>query len=98
MDIMTIFLRLQLVYRFMHFLPLQRFKILEIMHSLDFSWQLLASRSFHRFEKQLPYLVHAFSQFGDIFGIYAVGAVDSLANLIDVDPDFVDLGCKFSLL
>ncbi len=37
---------------------------------------------FHGFEKQLPQFVHVFSQFGGIFGVHAVGAVDSLANLI----------------
>ena len=36
---------------------------------------------FHGFEKQLPHLVHSLSQLCNIFGIYAVGAVDSLANL-----------------
>ena len=40
---------------------------------------------FHGFAKQLPHLVHAVSQFGDIFGINTVGGVDSLANLIDID-------------
>ena len=53
---------------------------------------------FHGFEKQLPHLVHSLSQFYNIFGIHAVGAVDSLANLIYIDPDFVDFGSKFALL
>ena len=54
--------------------------------------------SFHCFEKQLPHFVHSLSQLGDIFGINAVGAVDSLANLIDIDADFVDFCGEFSLL
>ena len=53
---------------------------------------------FHRFEKQFPHLVHSLSQLCDIFGIYAVGVVDPLADLIDIHPDFVDLCGKFSLL
>ena len=61
------------------------------------SWDVLFWR-FYGFEKQLPNLVHAFSQLCDIFGIYAVGAVDLLANLIYIDPDFVDFGGKFTLL
>ena len=50
---------------------------------------------FYGFAKQLPHLVHSLSQLCDIFGINAVGGVDLLANLIDIDADLF-LSSKFS--